>query len=135
MKCIVGSASQAKHGWEWAGEGGTFWSTTSFSLGEQRVTIFTTSPTDIEEGDVVAVSGTVRDDVLKGLAHRNLTKGTQNLDGLAPSLVIGVFFLCVTFAALGSSSLVALFAAAVAAYFFSHAYRVAAAIHALKNAA
>ena len=135
MKCIVGSVSQAKHGWEWAGEGGSFWATTDLKLGQQHVRIYTSAQSEIEDGDRLAVAGTVRRETLKALAYRNLSRGTQGDSGCASSLAVGVFFLALALGTISSAGPFALFTAAIGACLILHAYRTRAAIRALKNAA
>jgi hypothetical protein len=135
MKCVSGLVSQARHGWEWAGDGGVFWRTTDLKLGAQDVHLYPGRHSEVSDGDRLVVAGTVRNATLRVLAYKNLSTGAQGNSGWVSSLILGVFFLGL---ALGTASVVVLFsvfAGALAAYFLLHAYRTRAAMRVLKDAA
>lgn len=135
MKCVIGPAAQVRHGWEWAGDGGVFSATTDLVVGELHVRINTATRSKINEGDRVAVSGTVRDQTLKALAYKNLSTESDGDARGATSLFIGVALLVMTIAVCSGSTLVALLSAAMATIFLVHGYRTHAAVRAIEDAA
>ena len=135
MHCIIGSVSQVQHSWTWAGEGGSFWATTKFTIGEQTVSLHAATRAAIENDDRVAVAGEVRRDTFTALAYRNLSRGASGDSGFAICLIPGLLFVLVALVLLMSSEIAAMLFAGMGALFIHRAVRISAAVHALESAA
>ena len=135
MHCIAGTVSEVKHGWTWAGEGGSFWATTTFSIGESQVSLDTSTRPAIENQDRVAVAGQVRRDRFTALAYKNLSSGASGNSGFAVCFIPGLLFVLVALVLLSYSLIAAGLFAVLGALSSGRAVRIGAAVRALDSAA
>ena len=135
MKCLVGQISEARNDWTWSGEGGSFSHTARFSIGAQKVRLDTTSRPQNEEGDRIAVAGTVRAGELRVLAYKNISRGVTGDSGYVSALVVGTCLLLAALPAITSAPLLAAALAAVGAALLLHSRRTWTALQALESAA
>ncbi len=134
MRCITGSVTQVKHKWTWAGEGASFWATTTFTIGQQKVSLDTGSRSAIEDGDHVAVAGECQRDTLTALAYQNLSRDVRGDSGFAICLIPGLLSILFALVILQFSLVATALFAGFGTLSIRRAIRIRTAVHALESA-